>query len=359
MSQDTSLDAVARRAAALCRGARVIGIGEHAHGDEVSWAWRLAVMRALARAGHRRLVVLCENVDCLVAGLRRGRQGRRPTAVAFDRNDGDPPSAYPPFTPHLVPGSCRSAVHLAAAREVARLARGRVFGVDVAYLRHAGLDRPPCADRRAYVSRVHAALDVRRRCAAAGPAAAVGGALRNALNAETILAIARDQPAGSTVLYFAHNEHVALACAAARADPTGAYVTEGALLRAALPRGGYRALATYSPCMWAFWGGARPRLHDDRGEPGRPTLPPDEADVALLRPDDDAGDLGGYCTLADFDATLCSAAPPPPRRPPRPTPAISADEGTGGSSSSSGSRPSGVSNSTATRSTSASHPRAT
>lgn len=91
------------------------------------------------------------------------------------------------------------------------------------------------------------------------------GKLRNRLNAEIVADVARRHPR-HTILYLAHNEHVALSCEAHRRDP--AYVTDGAILRARFGAR-YVAVATFSPSMWCFWGGPLRRIKEGTLRPPR------------------------------------------------------------------------------------------
>lgn len=213
---------------------RVIGIGEHAHGELLSWGPRLEAVRAV---GRDKVVVLLDNLDYYVSGFRR-----RP--VRFETNpDGS-------FMPHMAAFGDRTAEHLEVCRAFAGL-HVPCYGIDV-----QALNFPHMMQQRGLVGRALA----EHRAAWEGATAAErkAGGLRNRLNAETILWFARRFPR-RTVLYFAQNEHVALACDNSRRDP--GYVTEGAVLRSALGAGGYLSVATFAPTLWCMWGSVRPRLH--------------------------------------------------------------------------------------------------
>ena len=278
---------------------RVIGIGEHAHGDSVSWRWRLAIAAELVRQG-RRLILLCENADCYVSGLRK----RRP---AFARDETPPPLLpFHPFLPFLMPMANRSQEHLEAARELARLAEGRVYGVEVQAVDYPALLR--CGGR--YVRSLFARVDAAARWAA--DANNSNGRLRNILNAEVVAQVHRDHP-GHTVLYLAHNEHVALSCETSREDP--GFRTDGSVLRRLLGRRRYLSIATYSPRMWSFWNVRRhlrsPKLITDetRGHPAASGIIVGVAEGgAAPKPKPMGSDASGaHYTTADFDLTICEA----------------------------------------------------
>lgn len=272
------IDFLAQRAAAaeslvasVCQVARVIGIGEHAHGDEVSWGWRVDIARALVRRGHR-LVIACENMDCFVKGLRR-----RPGPV-FETHKAK-------FFPYMMPYSDRSQVQMDAAKELTSLAEGRVYGIEAQAVRFPAVLK--CGGK--LVADAIGKVGAVRRWRTAND-----GKLRNRLNAEIVAEIARRHPR-HTVLYLAHNEHVALSCEAHRREP--AYVTDGAILRSNFGAR-YVAIATFSPSMWCFWGGPLRQIRDG-------TLrPPRGRRAAIVVGDEPMGD--DY-KVSDFDYVVVEA----------------------------------------------------
>ena len=282
-------DADARRIVdELPPSANVIGIGEHAHGDVVSWRWRTAIVRELVRRGHR-IILLCENVDYYIKGLRRKRVKFEAFNTRPSRGD------FPSFMPFMIPFSNLCQEHLLAVREITKLVQNRVYGIDAQVIKY------PVLKKRggSYVARKIAEVDAIRRWAAAGPTADNGN-LRNVLNADIVAAIARDHP-DHTVLYFAQNEHVGVSCSLMRKNSE--YRTEGSLLRKWLGTR-YIAIATYSPLMWAFWGTQRPERFDDDGR-GHPdadeVIHTEKGRLAMAMP------MESMYTTADFDYTLCTA----------------------------------------------------
>jgi hypothetical protein len=254
--------------------AHVFGVGEHCHGDLLSWLVRLDVARALVENG-RRLVVLTENLDFYVAGLRR----KSPRFITH----GDA-GEFHPFLVHL---SNRTREHLDAARELSKLAEGRVYGIDVQALDHPGVKGGQ------YVRSKMKGLT--------GPKG--DGTLRNQQNAEMILRIVRDHPS-HVVLYLAHNEHVALGCKGT--ERNGTYRTEGDLLRRALGKSGYVSIATYARNHGSFWNEAHEwRVRRDRAKTAPPMLTASRLTVLTRSP---KYSLGGDYTTADFDYTIATLA---------------------------------------------------
>ena len=252
----------------------IIGIGEHCHGDLLSWTVRLEVARALVRRAGKKLVVLTENIDFFVAELRR-------KAPRFRRGD---EGEFYPFLVHL---SNRLPLHMDAALELSRLAEGRIYGVDVQALHH-----PDLPGGRYVRSKLR------------GMTAPHGdGALRNRQNAEMILRIARDftqRDPETVVMYLAHNEHVALGCSACNRT----YTTEGALLRRA-HGDGYMSIATYARNIGSFWNNEREwRIRKERSRnapPARVLSSP-----RTLLQSSPVYTLGGDYTTANFDYTVAT-----------------------------------------------------
>lgn len=264
--------------------ADVAGIGEHTHGDLLSWKWRLAICEELVRRGHA-LLILCENLDFFVADFRC-------KPVAFD-------IVGRMFVPHAIPFSDCSHEHLAFARRLAALPGAELHGIDVQALDHPGLVAS-CQPRP-----VAAALRRRARAWRRAGGEASRGAARNRLNAATILEMATMQRMQKKVLYFAHNEHVALSCAATRRD--SAYRTEGAILRQALGAR-YSSVATFAPETWTTWTTRRPHLVSERRAPkGRGALLGAEC----------SSPMGENYRVSDFDVAIIED------RSPRMTPLVS------------------------------------
>ena len=219
----------------------VVGVGEHAHGDEVSWTLRVGLMRRLADVS--RMVVLCENLDFSVAALRR-------PDVSFAFFPASAGSPFVTFDPFLLAYSDRTRKQLRAAREIAGLCQRRVFGVDVQQLDFPGLPM----ERGTCVSRAYQRMRARRRWRDAPASEKRAGALRNRLNGECVAHIAEMQEPGTVILYFAHNEHVAKSCSESRRNAR--YATDGSvvLLRAARSAHAYYSVATFAPLLWNAWG---------------------------------------------------------------------------------------------------------
>lgn len=221
-----------------CRLADIVAVGEHMHGDKLSWDVRLRLVRDAVRAGHA-VTILCENLDAYVAGLSE-------VPIKFrDEPDG--------FYPNMMAWAQDRRTHLAATRALAQMAEGRVYGIDVQALCFE--DTPQLRGRKL----VRDALKRVRQVWLANKESMNRGAIRNVLNAETVLRLwdvlssngqgGGDKPA--KFFYFAHNEHVALSCHETRRNPS--YVPDGALLAQGCARRGikYLSVGTYAPVMQA------------------------------------------------------------------------------------------------------------
>jgi erythromycin esterase-like protein len=260
----------------------VIGIGEHAHGELVSWRWRLAIMRELRSRGHT-LAVLCENLDAYVKGL----------------NEGDPLRIDPKwgtFHPNLIADSDRSREHMAITEEVRELSSD-IYGIDV-----QALDFPQLPSR----PRVALQLARHKKRWGAATNTEARGSVRNALNAETIERMAKEFPTGTIVLYFAHDEHVALSCDAMRENQK--YATDGSLLRKSMGLR-YRSIGTYAPSLWSHWGACRgyktPRRTVETDETTKRYCATAKHEVFVMPKRRPALSLGDVYKPADFDYMLC------------------------------------------------------
>ncbi len=218
--------------------AQLVGVGEAAHGELMSWATRIRLLNAALRRHAQPVVVFTEQAHPLVAAMN--------APGGFELHP-------PEFVPHLLPFAQLSAEHLAIHRRLRRLsAAGRVVfvGVDVAAgcfpeLWRAGL--LPGGDARTDAI-VRAAIDRHSRGFKRGD-----GTARNQRNAAVILDLMRELPRAPMYFYWAHNGHVAYDHLKPERDRH--YQLEGELLRRALPPGAYRAVLTYSPGpVWSFWG---------------------------------------------------------------------------------------------------------
>lgn len=275
---------VSRVLAGLVGETVVIGIGEHTHGELVSWRWRLAIMRELRSRGHT-LAVLCEHLDFFVKGLTEGE----PLTV-------DP--EYGTFTPFLIADANISREHMAITEEVRKLSSD-IYGIDV-----QALDFPELPSR----PRVARQLARHKKRWGAATNTDARGSVRNALNAETIERMAKEFPAGTIVLYFAHDEHVALSCEGMREDLKYEYVTEGSLLRKSMGNR-YRSIGTYAPSLWSHWGAGRgykktPRLTLETDETTKRYCATAKHEVFMM-PKRPVMSLGDVYTPADFDFVVC------------------------------------------------------
>jgi hypothetical protein len=215
--------------------AQLIGVGENAHGELVSWSTRLRLLRAaLRRFPDDPIVVFVEQMHPYLAAMN--------TPGAFHVDHG--------FHPHLMVDANRSIEHLAIHKKLRKLsAAGRVVfvGVDVQIVRFPHLwSALPGGDRK--VDAI-----IRKVATSHGRGFVPGdGADRNRRQAAIIAEVMRELRTGPAPCFFwAHNEHVAYGSANTRADKQ--YRVEGDLLRQVLA---YKSVLTYSPRLWHVWGGA-------------------------------------------------------------------------------------------------------
>lgn len=222
--------------------AALVGVGEAAHGELVSWPVRLALLRAATTPAARRPVyVFVECLHPLVAAMN--------VPGPFAEDGGR-------FYPCLIPYANMSAQHLALHRRLrAMAARGEVrfVGIDVQV---ATAHLAPFWER---MPGGEPALDalVRRVVQKHGRGFTLGdGADRNRRNARIIAELMRTlTPAAAAAgpcFYWAHNAHVARGGQETRADAS--YRLEGWYLARALGAGRYLSVLTYAPVLWAMWG---------------------------------------------------------------------------------------------------------
>lgn len=229
-----------RESEQYAEGVDIVGIGEHVHGELLSWKHRLELVRRWLSNGHR-VLVLCETLDFYVQGMR----AREPFIFHEDELNGVRRLG---FTPCLMPFACYTREHLEIMRSFAALPQDAVtfFGIDVQLLDHPLLlASTEHSELRSILTRRH------RLPWAADAESERRGETRNRLNADTILLLARMHPKHK-VVYFAQNEHVAFDCDATRRTQ-GQYVTEGAILKRRLGNR-YVSIATFATVMWnAAW----------------------------------------------------------------------------------------------------------
>lgn len=224
--------------------ARLVGVGEAAHGELVSWPTRVRLLRAaLRQSPDEPIVVFLEQLHPFVAAMNV------PGEFFVDPDGGD-------SHPFLIADANWSAEHLLIHENLRRLSgAGRVIfvGIDVQvglfpHLWKALPGGEPRVDELTKRTVEKHARGFKRG----------NGADRNRRNTAVILSIMRELRAGAPSFYWAHNEHVAVASQNTRASRE--YRVEGDLLRRALPAGAYVSVLTYSPRMWNVWGAEKPRL---------------------------------------------------------------------------------------------------
>jgi hypothetical protein len=213
----------------------VIGIGEQAHGEEVSWRFRVETMKRLAAAyPNRPMTVLCENIDFFVADFRR--RGAAITGCQFH--------PYPTgcqFHPYLTPFANQTLFQKEAAIHVVDLCDRRVHGIDVQQLDFA--EALPAGHE---VTKRLRSTGAKETWMKASDTEQRRGHLRNKLNADIIRSFAKK---GTIVLYFAQNEHISNMSEKVEG---GRYNTDGWHLHRS-EQIEYLSVATFCPRLWATW----------------------------------------------------------------------------------------------------------
>lgn len=212
----------------------VIGIGEKAHGDEVSWGFRIEIMKRLA-AAHPTLpmTVLCENLDFFVKDFRKRRR------TTFTTRSGPDTGGCSQFYPHLLPFANQTLVQKDAAIEIVDLCNRRVHGIDVQQLNF-----PNAVPAGRVVANRLESTGAKATWTTASESDRTSGHLRNKLNADMVRSFARK---GTIVLYFAQNEHVSNLSKQVRGT---VYSTEGWHLHRSEDVE-YMSVATFCPRLWA------------------------------------------------------------------------------------------------------------
>lgn len=242
---------------------RVIGVGEHTHGDLISWRWRLALLRELIDAGYD-VEVLCEGIDWFTTNtasppIRLEDIGGNPDLFTFC--DGD-------FYPHMMAGSNTKKEHFDITRTFSRLPKNRCkfYGIDVQQLNFPALHA--LAGRK--VKEALHDSGAEREWNTASSRTRNNGALRNRLNAKMILHFSslaaerektmKNNTRPTKIVYFAHNEHIAVDCVQSREN--SAYKTDGNWIREIGPddKRHYLSLATFSEHTWNTWDMSKPPL---------------------------------------------------------------------------------------------------
>lgn len=230
----------------------VIGVGEHTHGELISWVKRLEVVERWVLQGHR-VLVLTDHMDYFV-------QGMRDQDVHFDMRrvfvNGKATCA---FWPTLMPFSEYTREHLEIMRRFAAFDRDSVtfYGIDVRLLDHPHLLSGTRSSVLKDLLKRQRSTWVRARGDGDGEQGSTGDDVRSAersrFNAGTVLSMARMHP-GYKIAYFAHNENVAFDCDAMRSPSADSlYLTEGAILRWSLGDR-YSSIGTFAPTMYnTFW----------------------------------------------------------------------------------------------------------
>lgn len=232
---------------------RLIGIGEHAHGDLVSWRWRHAIVEKLLSAGFR-VVILCEQFDMYLTNTSPTSPKRMQDIdgdVELFRRYGNS------FYPHMIPRSESTPEHFEITRAFSLLPC-EFYGIDVKQLDFDVIIGRACKKVRSSLAASGAEKEWTE-----GPK---DGAQRNRLNAKMIHHFVKNNKKrrNTKFLYFAHNEHVATDCDETRSDPS--YKTEGRLIRELYPdTTPYLSLATFAEHTWNTWeNSTTPRLLVDR-----------------------------------------------------------------------------------------------
>lgn len=221
---------------------RIVGVGENAHGEEVSWPFRVDFMQHL-KEKKVKMAVLCENLDFYVKAFRK-----RPTKFHIYRSNDTAE-----FMPYLMPDANRTQIQMDAAAEIARLSNGRVYGIDIQQV-----DFPfmwhNCGRMVRNSMQSCGAIDEWKNGSDKDRS---DGAMRNRLNARIIAHMAKQLQHNekTVVIYLAHNAHIAKTAK----EETRRYKTDGRYL-AKDPSVMYMSIATYSPHLWTTWGGTTQKL---------------------------------------------------------------------------------------------------
>jgi hypothetical protein len=216
--------------------AQLVGVGEMAHGELMSWPIRIRLLRAAL--AHGPVVVFMEHLHPYLAAMN--------VPGKFEIEDGK-------FYPFLMSDANMSTEHLAIHKRLRKLSGGgRVvfIGIDVQVSAFPVLwDALPGGDP-ATDAMVRAVIKKH-----SGGFKIGDGTVRNIRNAAIILDLMHELRAkASKFFYWAHNGHVGYGEPATR-KPGTKFMLEGELLRRALPTDGYKAVLTYSPGpVWTFWG---------------------------------------------------------------------------------------------------------
>lgn len=232
--------------------ADVIGIGEHAHGDTVSWGWRLAIVEKLLEMGYA-VTIACENTDFYLqnsSGLRLEQLDGDGSKWMVDDESGR-------FYPSMLPFSDITQWQFCMTKEFSKLPV-EFIGTDVQQLSF-GFMRQNMGD--AMRSVIAASPGVHKRWIKAENDKVRRGGVRNELNAQILfdLKMKNKNKNKSKLVYFAHNEHVALAAHQTRISTTS-YRTDGSHLEDLLRRHNltYLSIGTFSPELWNTWGNTTP-----------------------------------------------------------------------------------------------------
>lgn len=254
----------------LMEDTRIVGVGEHMHGDLISWKWRLALLREIIDAGYD-VKVLCEQVDMFTTNVAHPPN----PPIRLEEVDGDPrrftfmQDDY--FYPHMINGSDRTREHFEITRAFSRFPseRCKFYGIDVQQLNFRSPN--PIYDRAG--REVKDALrdsGAEREWNAATPSDRQKGNLRNFLNAKMIMHFStsttknekkkKKKKIKNKILYFAHNEHVATDCANSREKKN--YRTDGSWIREMTGHSSssYLSLATFSEHTWSVHDALKPPL---------------------------------------------------------------------------------------------------
>lgn len=278
----------------VLEGAALVGVGEDAHGELVSWPVRIKLLRAaikrMSEPSRGPVFVFVEQLHPFLAAMNA-------RAPRFRLHEGTH------FYPYLLHRANMSVEHLTVHRKLRRMAatgRVRFVGVDVQAAEFPWLwEQLPGGDAgldalvRAVVAR-HAPRFLRARNR---------GSVRNRCNARIIRDLMGALQPVDPSFYWAHNGHVAKASRETR-EAHPAYELEGALLGRWKPAVSYRAVLTYSPRLWHVWAGPQRLAREQQSAArelfgGRPqALPrlPSNVELSGLFRD---GDADWYVTVPE------------------------------------------------------------
>lgn len=208
----------------------LIGIGEHAHGELISWKIRYKILKYLTK-NYDKVYIFCEQLDFYVNGLNN-----KNVKLMFDESG---------FYPYIIPRANLTNEHLYYTKKMNKLLpKIKFYGIDIQVVKYNYMYKN-------ISSEVYNIIEKYKEEYLTSCKGLESGIIRNKCNAFIINDLIKFlNKSNNKFIYWAHNEHIALNCF--ETNKNKKYLTDGYYLKN-ICNIKYLSIGTYSNELYNVW----------------------------------------------------------------------------------------------------------